>query len=313
MPLLAAAGMSALFLLDLWFGFAPPWPEHWQVVLCTAIVPWGVLALASPLLAKRSMSSLLGLLWRVLPVVGVVLAAYLLLFLFFVYDLGSPWDRDVGGWGYTAKAEKLRSLYPGITNNELLDKFGSNVTAVFDATSLRLMRFLLLTVWFTTAIGISLAGTVVVELQRTETRELDTRIAALVPQVGEEMRIELCQILRTLREVGYTEGALSSMIRVALQLMSRIYHAAEQTRPSDNLFNCIDDAEKKGLLPVEIGDYLDLIRRKGNKPHHDAETVRLQILDAENMLNGFLRVLQWFHCESKHNPHRLQTIYADLN
>lgn len=138
---------------------------------------------------------------------------------------------------------------------------------------------------------------------------LDERIATLAPGVDEGLRVELQQLLRTLRDVGYPEGVLDTMMRLGLRLTARLYEAVRCTPSSDNLFSRLEELTRQKHLPDEMTSYLHLIRILSNKPHHDAEQVRLQIADAENVLSGFLRVLGWFYCECPHGP-RLPTIYS---
>ena len=70
-----------------------------------------------------------------------------------------------------------------------------------------------------------------------------------------------------------------------------------QTPPSDNLFSCIEKAKNLGLLPGTMADYLTPLRRRSNQVHHGTEEVEFTEDHAENALDSFLLVLQWFYCE----------------
>ncbi|MCI0560321.1 MAG: hypothetical protein MN733_17685, partial [Nitrososphaera sp.] len=148
---------------------------------------------------------------------------------------------------------------------------------------------------------------------------LDDRIAALAPEVDEEVRMELWRVLQTLRAADNPIGVLLAMSRLGLQLVTEILERAGYKRPSDNFYDCIvllarGDNEKKikglRILPDEMASYLHALRTLSNKADHAAEQVTLTVSDAENALNLYLRVLEWFYCESEHGP-RLPTIYSE--
>lgn len=141
-------------------------------------------------------------------------------------------------------------------------------------------------------------------------KTIDEKIFALRSEVEENIRQELQQLLRTLRDVGYPEGVLDIMMRLGLRLTTLIYHSAEVNPPSDNLFDRVTEATKKKILPEEMAVYFHLIRILSNKPHHDAEKIKLQITDAENVLSGFLRLLEWYYCEFAMGP-KLNSIYLE--
>jgi tetratricopeptide (TPR) repeat protein len=140
--------------------------------------------------------------------------------------------------------------------------------------------------------------------------DLDQNIASLLPEVDPTLRNELCQLVRTLRDLGYAEGVLDLMMRLSLHLTSQIYADLGRKANSDNLFSRIEDLSRMHILPDEVSSYLQLIRTLSNKPHHDTAKIRLQISDAENVLRAFLRVMEWYYCEWSDNPHRLCSIYA---
>ena len=81
--------------------------------------------------------------------------------------------------------------------------------------------------------------------------------------------------------------------------------------PVADLFDRINEAEKQHYLPTEMCSYLHNIRILSNKADHDAEAVILLSLDAENSLNNFLRVVEWFFCECEQGQ-RLPSIYKDV-
>jgi tetratricopeptide (TPR) repeat protein len=156
-------------------------------------------------------------------------------------------------------------------------------------------------------------------MSRHPPKTLDEKIASLVPEVDETLRTELQQLLRTLRDAGNPIGVLLGLGRLGLLLLNEVLAAVGEKRPSDNLWHCIlrassGSAEKpkiEGLhiLPDEMATYLHTIRTLSNKADHVAEKVTLTVADAENALNLFLRVLEWFYYESEHGPH-LKSIYS---
>jgi hypothetical protein len=146
---------------------------------------------------------------------------------------------------------------------------------------------------------------------------LDAKIRALIPELG-TLRTELQTALATLRAAGNIAGTLSYLSRVTLLLMRRLFGAAGQSVPSDNLYDCIitaarGDPQKRitglRLLPDEMASYLHTLRTLSNKADHAAERVALSLADAENALNMFVRVLEWYYCEYEYGP-RLRTIYG---
>jgi serine/threonine protein kinase len=140
---------------------------------------------------------------------------------------------------------------------------------------------------------------------------LDQRINALTPEVDEEIRTELQQVLRTLRQARYPVGAILAMSRVALRLFRIIYDAAGKPWPSDNLFDVIvraarGDPEKKvpgyHIIPDALDSPLHMLRILSNRADHDGEQFQLGPESAESVLNAFLTVLRWFYCESPFGP-----------
>jgi tetratricopeptide (TPR) repeat protein len=106
------------------------------------------------------------------------------------------------------------------------------------------------------------------------------------------------------------------MSRLSLRLLGEVFAGAGHKLPSENLYDCIvtaarGDPQKRltGLrfLPDEMASYLHTLRTLSNKADHAAERVTLTLSDAENALNMFMRVLEWFYCESEHGP-RLSSI-----
>jgi formylglycine-generating enzyme required for sulfatase activity len=147
---------------------------------------------------------------------------------------------------------------------------------------------------------------------------LEEKIDRLAPEVDTAFREELHRLLRTLHDARDPIGVLLSMSRVSLLLLRAVFERAGHPPPSENLYDCIvraargDGTQKiQGLrlLPDEIASYLHTLRTLSNKPDHAAEQIHLLGADADNALNTFLRVLQWFYCEYDHGPH-LSSIYS---
>lgn len=147
---------------------------------------------------------------------------------------------------------------------------------------------------------------------------LDSKINALSPTIAVGLRTELASALRTLRQGQNPVGVLLAMSRLSLRLLAEMFTHLGHRLPSDNLYDCIVTAARgdpqqrlAGLhfLPDEMASYLHTLRILSNKADHAAEKVALQIADAENALNIFLRVLEWFYCESADGP-QLPGIYV---
>jgi phosphoserine phosphatase len=131
----------------------------------------------------------------------------------------------------------------------------------------------------------------------------------LTPRIGESLHRDLFNVERILSDVRYAEGALDVLMRPALNVTRSIFVSHGLTAPSDNLYGCIEALHAKSLIPDEIASYLHFIRTLSNKPHHGAESVRLQISDADNAYRALLRVVEWHFCESESGPH-LDSIYG---
>jgi uncharacterized protein len=150
---------------------------------------------------------------------------------------------------------------------------------------------------------------------------LDDRITCLVPEIDPSIREELQRILQTLRRADYPVGVIQMMSRLALRLFRRIYDAAGHPFPSDNLFDVIvragDGDRERGvngyrILPDALDSPLHTLRVLSNKIDHGVEKFPMGVEEAELVLNAFLSVLKWFHCESGLTP-LLPSIYAGLD
>ncbi|HWP50032.1 MAG TPA: hypothetical protein VNM22_22955 [Candidatus Limnocylindrales bacterium] len=149
---------------------------------------------------------------------------------------------------------------------------------------------------------------------------LDERIASLVPEVGEEFRVELRHALQTLRASENPIGVLLGMPHLIWRLIEEILKCAGYRRPSNSLYDCIlmaahGDPEKKikglNILPDEMASHFHRLYKLSNRADHVTEQATLTVADAENALHLFLRVLEWFYCESEPGPH-LPTIYGEI-
>lgn len=150
---------------------------------------------------------------------------------------------------------------------------------------------------------------------------IDSRIAALAPDVSEDLRRELQGALNTLRDADQPISVILTLSRLSLLLLDKIFAAVGESRPSDNLWNCILRAstgneknpkiEGLGILPRTLKENLDTIRKWSNPADHADQSVPVPTsIDAENALGMFLRVVEWFYCEFEKGP-RLPTIYTE--
>ena len=143
-------------------------------------------------------------------------------------------------------------------------------------------------------------------------RTVDDKIAALVPEVNETLRMELRQALATLRDAGNAPGAIVSVSRLIEGphgLLGCIASVRGDRLKGDTLKEQTEELTKKGLVPSEIASDLDWIRVQANKARHNVEKVKLTVDEAETALNHILRVVKWFYCQYEHGP-RLATIYS---
>jgi hypothetical protein len=298
---------TALPLADLWFCVAPPWPDHYWVLVGTMPIPLLVFWVVRLVFQGRSRPQLEGLLRRVSLAGALIAVAYIVAFTLLVYDLPDRWHRDVGGWGSSAAAELIRQDAPDISVHELFHLFDNQMTLVFDPTSVRLARALMLVLWYGLASAASLLLALLLRLRGRAWTDLDARIYALVPAVDENIRRELQTLAGILHQFDYPEGVLDLMMRPGMALMTKLYALHGEPRPSDNLFSCLRDAQKRHFMDEENVSKLDEIRFLSNKSHHGVQK-RRHISKAESALYDFLSVLEWFYCECPDNPQRLASI-----
>jgi len=137
-----------------------------------------------------------------------------------IYALPDKYHREVGGWTYSRKAQRLREMTPGISDYELLrGKFESDVEAVFTDNSFTLARMSLLLGWFALAGSASMVvAAFLLFCERTRTRpagSLDARIQSLVHEVDNSLREELRKCLRS-------SGKIRPISKRSWILMSRL-------------------------------------------------------------------------------------------
>lgn len=151
---------------------------------------------------------------------------------------------------------------------------------------------------------------------------IDDRIASLVSEVDDELRTELQGSLKILRDAGQPTTVILALSRLSLLLLDKLFAAVGELRPrSDNLGECIlrastgkqEKPKVEGLriLPRTMKENLDMIRKWSNPiDHADRSIPKPQLIDAENALGLFVRVLEWFYVEFEKGP-QLPSIYAD--
>ena len=148
---------------------------------------------------------------------------------------------------------------------------------------------------------------------------LDDRIARLNREISKSLRTELECGLRTLRAAQDPISVLLRMSRASLLLLDEVLAVVKEKRPNDNLHACIlragdgspKDPKVDGLrlLPMERATNLHTIRVWSNKVDHAAEQSHLGVSDAENALNLFLSVVEWFYCKWANGP-QLVSLYS---
>jgi hypothetical protein len=141
---------------------------------------------------------------------------------------------------------------------------------------------------------------------------LDERVAALVEEVGAEIRLELRAALRALRDGGNVPATVMGVSRLMegeRGLLGSIAKASGNPLRGHNLEGQIDALAQKGALPAEIASDLHWIRIRANRARHNSERALLTVDDAETALSRALRVVEWFACESDRGP-RLKSAYT---
>jgi WD40 repeat protein len=147
-----------------------------------------------------------------------------------------------------------------------------------------------------------------------ESRSLEERIGALVPEIDAQIRDGLRDALRTLDDAQSPEAMLTNMRRPSLRLLRILFEQAGKPPPNskkdrDNLFSWLSAALDHKILPAEIDSFLELARVLGNKAVHEPG-FQAEREDCRVVLSGFLCALQWFYRDSEHGPH-LESIYSE--
>jgi hypothetical protein len=134
---------------------------------------------------------------------------------------------------------------------------------------------------------------------------LEEKVNRLRPEVG-KWKDELWTAIRTLRLAEDHIAVLLKMSRWCSELLEQLYQAKKKQPPQDKRLNeWIRDAQRKDLLPEEIASLMHDLRIYHNKADHAVEKIALKPRDAELALDIFLRVLEWFFCQTQD----LETIY----
>lgn len=143
-------------------------------------------------------------------------------------------------------------------------------------------------------------------------RSIDERIAALAPELDEDVRKEIQDALRTLRDAGNVPGTIMTVSRLlegSRGLLGAIASAGRHKLKGFELEKQIEELAQKGIVPGEIASDLHWIRVRANKARHKVEKKTLTVHDAEASLDRALSVIEWFGCQCEHGP-RLETIYT---
>jgi tetratricopeptide (TPR) repeat protein len=141
---------------------------------------------------------------------------------------------------------------------------------------------------------------------------LDDRIAALTTDIDAELRRELHDVLRTLRDASNIPGAIMTVSRLLegdKGLLGAIAVAGRHVLKGSTLDKQIEELAAKGIIPGEIASDLHWIRVRANKARHKIEKKTLTVNDAEASLDRALSVVEWFYCHYEYGP-GLATIYT---
>jgi hypothetical protein len=141
---------------------------------------------------------------------------------------------------------------------------------------------------------------------------LDERIVGLLPDVDEQVRRELQDALRTLREAENIPGSIVTLSRLLegyRGFLATIASAGGYTLQPSVLEQQIEALTRNKIVPGEIASDLHWIRVRANKARHAAEERVLAVEDAEMCLDRLLNVVEWFYCRYDRGL-RLRTVYS---
>lgn len=136
---------------------------------------------------------------------------------------------------------------------------------------------------------------------------LDQRIEHLSPKIDDVIRRELQSVHAIVRTLKYTPGAITALTRICLIYLDIVFSAAGKTRPSPNLFDCLEFAERTPgpsggrLLPMQVISILNTIRIYGNKSDH-ADSAPVSLEEAEGAMAMFLQAIDWFYTRCDFGP-----------
>ena len=146
---------------------------------------------------------------------------------------------------------------------------------------------------------------------RRSQRELDQNIAALNDAVVDKQIVDgLRSLLRVLRAGEHAGGVVNGMMRVALRYTNLVYQAVGRVPTTDNLSGRVEDLARTHALPEHIVVFLNSIRLLSNKVHHGI-IGSIAVGDTERELYTFLRLLEWFYCQSPYILPHLPSIYLE--
>ncbi len=166
-------------LIDFVVNIGPPWPSRVTVTFLSAMVQFLLLLFAFEFWLhhetdteklKRVRLMLRRAITIVLP---LLLLIYLFLFSNFIREEPDMWHREVAGWKYTEKAEKLLETN-NVSEKELLSYFGGDPTKVWVASSLNTMRVIVLFSWLLLVVGLASVIALFVSIQWLRQQDHDS-------------------------------------------------------------------------------------------------------------------------------------------
>lgn len=86
---------------------------------------------------------------------------------------------------------------------------------------------------------------------------------------------------------------MTQLCRLGLKFMTLLYERTGLPRPSDNLYDCLEQARTRGLLPNEIYHELHVLRGFSNQTDHDRVRLLLTADRARRQVEALVDSVSW--------------------
>src|SRR5262249_47339900 len=145
--MLGRAAVAIVAPASPFIGLSPPWPTATWVAAVTAVLQVGLYIACYAFLRPIAIGRVRRWLKWALCSLGGSLVVYIIMSVFFTPEAPDFLHREVAGWSYTPDAQVIRTAHPGISDSELIKRFGNEVEKVYESVGLKSMRTIFLFLW----------------------------------------------------------------------------------------------------------------------------------------------------------------------